>query len=33
MSQLKTFFAGAAAMASALAAVVLLTGAREDRHP
>ena len=32
MSQLKTFFAGAASMASALAAVVLLTGAREDRH-
>ncbi|MBV7536251.1 hypothetical protein KW842_10785 [Duganella sp. sic0402] len=33
MPQLKTFFAGAATMASALAAVVLLTGAREDRHP
>ncbi|MRW91331.1 hypothetical protein GJ699_15170 [Duganella sp. FT80W] len=32
MSQLKTFFAGAAAMASALAAVVLLTGAREPRN-
>src|SRR5450830_1812866 len=32
MSQLKTFFGGATAMASALAAVVLLTGAREDRH-
>jgi hypothetical protein len=32
MSQLKTFFAGATTMASALAAVVLLTGAREDRH-
>jgi len=32
MSQLKTFLAGATTMASALAAVVLLTGAREDRH-
>lgn len=32
MSQLKTFFAGAATMASALAAVLLLTGARDTRR-